>query len=108
MNNYLEAKTIIDYYNLLPNNIFIGEYNTKENKWPVEGTHKKYKIIIEKNKYYTIMIDGKKKIVEGYKDNNEEGVIGYNGILNIRPKYQREFVYDSKMRDAVIDTITQI
>ncbi len=46
-----------------------------------------------------------KKIVEGYRDNNEEGVIGYSGNLNIRPKYQREFVYDNKMRDAVIDTI---
>jgi uncharacterized protein with ParB-like and HNH nuclease domain len=34
-----------------------------------------------------------------------EGVIGYNGKLNIRPKYQREFVYDDKKRDAVIDTI---
>ena len=38
-------------------------------------------------------------------DNNEEGVIGYNGKLNIRPKYQREFVYDEKKRNAVIDTI---
>jgi len=48
-----------------------------------------------------------KEIFEGYKDNNEEGVIGYNGNLNIRPKYQREFVYDNKMRDAVIDTINK-
>lgn len=48
-----------------------------------------------------------KEIVEGYKDNNEEGVIGYKGNLNIRPKYQREFVYDEKMRNAVIDTITK-
>jgi hypothetical protein len=44
-------------------------------------------------------------IVEGYVDNAEEGVIGYNGALNIRPKYQREFVYDNKKRDAVINTI---
>ena len=43
--------------------------------------------------------------MKGIKDNNEEGVIGYNGNLNIRPKYQREFVYDIKMRNAVIDTI---
>jgi hypothetical protein len=46
-----------------------------------------------------------KDIVEGYVDNAEEGVIGYNGTLNIRPKYQREFVYDNKKRDAVINTI---
>ena len=46
-----------------------------------------------------------KEIAKGYLDNNEEGVIGYNGKLNIRPKYQREFVYDEKKRNAVIDTI---
>lgn len=44
-------------------------------------------------------------IAQGYIDNNEEGVIGYNGRLNIRPKYQREFVYDEKKRNAVIETI---
>ena len=35
----------------------------------------------------------------------EEGVTGYGGRLNIRPKYQREFVYDDKKRNAVIDTV---
>jgi hypothetical protein len=44
-------------------------------------------------------------IAAGYVDNSEEGVIGYGGKLNIRPKYQREFVYDDKKRNAVIDTI---
>lgn len=34
------------------------------------------------------------EITEDYVDNDEEGVIGYGGRLNIRPKYQREFVYD--------------
>lgn len=28
-------------------------------------------------------------LAEGYKDSNEEGVVGWNGKLNIRPKYQR-------------------
>ncbi len=46
-----------------------------------------------------------REVAEGYVDNDEEGVIGYNGKLNIRPKYQREFVYDEKKRNAVIDTI---
>lgn len=46
-----------------------------------------------------------RKIAENYIDNAEEGVIGYNGRLNIRPKYQREFVYDEAKRNAVIDTI---
>jgi len=46
-----------------------------------------------------------KDIVVGYINNDEEGVVGYNWKLNIRPKYQREFVYKDKQRDAVIDTI---
>ena len=37
-------------------------------------------------------------LAEGYKDSNEEGVVGWNGKLNIRPKYQREFVYKDKQR----------
>ena len=44
-------------------------------------------------------------IAQGYVDNAEEGVLGYGGKLNIRPKFQREFVYDEKKRNAVIDTI---
>jgi len=46
-----------------------------------------------------------REVAEKYFDNAEEGVVGYNGKLNIRPKYQREFVYDDKKRNAVIDTI---
>lgn len=45
------------------------------------------------------------EICNGYIDSAEEGVVGYGGKLNIRPKYQREFVYDEKKRNAVIDTI---
>ena len=48
-----------------------------------------------------------RQIAEGYINNDEEGVKGYGGILNIRPAYQREFVYKDKQRDAVIDTITK-
>ena len=47
------------------------------------------------------------ELVEGYKDSNEEGVVGWGGRLNIRPKYQREFVYKDKQRDAVIDTVSK-
>ncbi len=46
-----------------------------------------------------------RKVIADYKDNAEEGVTAYNGKLNIRPKYQREFVYKEKQRDAVIETI---
>ena len=43
-------------------------------------------------------------LVENYSDHSEEGVTGYNGKLDIRPPYQREFVYNEKQREAVIDT----
>ncbi|MDR2579669.1 MAG: HNH endonuclease [Fibromonadaceae bacterium] len=46
-----------------------------------------------------------KDIVNGYADNQEEGIFGYGGKLNIRPKYQREFVYKDAQRNAVIETI---
>ena len=45
------------------------------------------------------------KLIASYKDSAEEGVTAYNGKLNIRPKYQREFVYKEKQRNAVIETI---
>lgn len=44
-------------------------------------------------------------LVEGYVDNEEEGVFGYGGKLNIRPPYQREFVYQPPQQQAVIDTV---
>ncbi len=46
-----------------------------------------------------------KEVFEGYKDSAEEGVVGFGGKLDIRPQYQREFVYDEKKRAAVINTI---
>jgi len=46
-----------------------------------------------------------REVADGYLDGDEEGVVGYGGLLDIRPKYQREFVYDKKKRNAVIDTI---
>jgi len=46
-------------------------------------------------------------LVNNYQDNQEGGVVGYDGKLNIRPPYQREFVYNDKQREAVIDTLTR-
>lgn len=46
-----------------------------------------------------------REVFEGYKNSEEDGVVGYGGKLNIRPKYQREFVYKDSQRDAVIDTV---
>lgn len=46
-------------------------------------------------------------VVAGYRDSEENGVVGYNGKLNIRPAFQREFIYKDKQRDEVIKTITK-
>lgn len=46
-------------------------------------------------------------LTEGYQDNDEAGVVGYSGKLDIRPPYQREYIYKDKQRDAVIHTITR-
>lgn len=46
-----------------------------------------------------------RELVEGYADNAENGVVGYGGRLDIRPPFQREFVYNEKQRNAVIDTV---
>lgn len=44
-------------------------------------------------------------VLADYSDRQEEGVTAYGGLLNIRPKYQREFVYNGKQRDEVIRTV---
>lgn len=46
-----------------------------------------------------------KEVAKGYVDNAENGVVGYDGKLNIRPAFQREFIYKDKQRDEVIRTI---
>ena len=48
-----------------------------------------------------------RELTNGYQDNEENGVIGYGGKLDIRPPYQREFIYKDKQREAVIDTVTK-
>jgi len=46
-----------------------------------------------------------REVVEGYIDDAENGVVGYSGRLNIRPQFQREFIYKDKQRDEVIRTV---
>jgi len=46
-----------------------------------------------------------RELVAGFEDNEEEGVVGFGGRLNIRPKYQREFVYNDKQQVEVINSI---
>jgi hypothetical protein len=48
-----------------------------------------------------------RELTNGYKDNQEEGVVGFGGKLDIRPPYQREFIYKDKQRDSVIETVTK-
>jgi hypothetical protein len=44
-------------------------------------------------------------VVNGYIDSAENGVVGYGGRLNIRPAFQREFIYKDKQRDEVVRTV---
>ncbi len=46
-------------------------------------------------------------LVEGYLDSAEDGVRAYGGRLDVRPPYQREFVYGDDQQHAVIDTVMQ-
>lgn len=57
-----------------------------------------------KIKLHTITI---RDLVKDYEDSHDNGVKGYGGKLDIRPKYQREFVYKDKQRDAVIETVSK-
>lgn len=50
----------------------------------------------------TILI---RELIDGFEDNEEEGVVGFSGKLNIRPQYQREFVYSPKQQEEVINSI---
>lgn len=44
-------------------------------------------------------------LFDGYVNSDEDGVVGYHGRLDIRPKYQREFIYGEKEQVAVIKTV---
>lgn len=45
------------------------------------------------------------EITSDYINNDTEGVRGYGGLLDIRPPYQREFIYSEKEQQAVITTV---
>ena len=46
-----------------------------------------------------------REVVDDYEHNKNGAVVGYRGKLDIRPAFQREFVYKEKQRNAVIDSI---
>lgn len=38
-----------------------------------------------------------RELTDDYQDNEENGVVGYSGKLDIRPPYQRGFIYNVKI-----------
>ena len=47
-------------------------------------------------------------LIDGYKDDSDKGgaVVGYSGRLNVRPAYQREFIYEkAEEKEAVIHSV---
>jgi hypothetical protein len=49
-----------------------------------------------------------RELADGYEEKPAEaGVVAFGGKLDVRPPYQREFVYKDKQRDAVVDTVTK-
>lgn len=46
-----------------------------------------------------------RELCEDYFNDDVEGVTGYGGRLDIRPPYQREFVYKDRQRDEVVRTV---
>lgn len=46
-----------------------------------------------------------REIVDGYEDLDWDGVVGFGGKLDIRPKYQREFIYDLDRQRKVMETV---
>lgn len=47
------------------------------------------------------------ELTEGYFNDEEEGVVAYDEALNVRPPYQREFVYKDAQRDEVIRSVLE-
>ena len=39
-------------------------------------------------------------LFNGYQDNGDNGVVAYGGMLDVRPAYQREFVYKPEQQQA--------
>lgn len=47
-----------------------------------------------------------KELIKGYSENDTTSkVVAWDGKLDVRPEYQREYVYDDKKRDSVINTV---
>lgn len=47
-------------------------------------------------------------LVQGYREDDQTSrVVAWGGKLDVRPEYQREYVYEDAQRDAVINTVLQ-
>ena len=46
-----------------------------------------------------------RELVKDFRDKAEDGVTALGGKLDIRPKYQREFIYSAPQQQAVMNTI---
>ena len=46
-----------------------------------------------------------KDLVAGFSDQGEGGVVAFSGHLNVRPAFQREFIYNDDQQKKVIDSI---
>ena len=54
---------------------------------------------------YNLMSVKIRDLFDEYQNDEEEGVFGYHGKLNVRPKFQREFCYKPEQQNAVIESI---
>ena len=63
-------------------------------------------INLNRSTTYTLRPKTVGDVTNGFKENLETGkVVGFGGLLDIRPEYQREFVYGPAAQQAVIETV---
>ena len=46
-----------------------------------------------------------RQLVDGYRDSGDNGVVAFGGKLNVRPAFQREFIYTPDKRDMVMKSV---
>lgn len=46
-----------------------------------------------------------RNVYNGYLDSHDNGVVAYGGLLDVRPAFQREFIYKDEQRNEVVRTV---
>ena len=46
-----------------------------------------------------------KELVDGFEDRGDDGVVAYGGALDVRPAYQREFIYKGEREAKVVESV---